>query len=98
MTDLGDEKIDQGALEELVAANKRIGDKWPEGAHDILTQRNPQLLAEFEKQLTILDSLVLIRNKPASLKKQWRETLVEYERTGEQCIVYAKRHLPAVKQ
>lgn len=96
MTDAGEEKIDQGAYDEFVAANKRIGDKWPDGAQDILEQRNPELLSEFYKQQSILDSLVLIKSKPAPLKKQWREALAEYERTGEQCIIYAKRHLPAV--
>jgi len=57
-------------------------------------ETDPELLRELTKLEGIVDSLVIIPNKPAQLKKQWRDTLSSYERTAELCVTYAKRHMP----
>lgn len=60
---------------------------------DILQQRNPQLLSELDKLEGVIDSLLVIKNKPPVLRKQWSDTLADYEKTAMQCVTYAKRHL-----
>lgn len=87
------ESSDKEALKELRAVCGRIGDIWPEGAQEVLIQRNPNLLAELDRSESVLDSLLVIPNWPSPIRKQWREALAEYEKTATQCVTYAKRHM-----
>jgi hypothetical protein len=70
---------------------------WLTGVYDILKQRNPELLEELNRLESVMDSLLAIPNKPASLRSHWRDTLEQYEKTAMLCVTYAKRHLPATK-
>ena len=85
--------LDKEALQELRAAHDRIAEVWPAGTHDVLTQRNPDLLTELDRAESVLDSLLVIPNWPPALRKQWCAALAEYEKTAMLCVTYAKRHL-----
>lgn len=85
-------KLDQGALQEFHAVRDRIASAWLEGTADVLTKRNPDLLSELTKLESMLDSLLIIPNKPPVLKKQWSSALAQYEKTAMLCVTYAKRH------
>lgn len=89
--------LDEGAIQELSAVQDRLASVWPNGVNEILQQRNPELLAELTRLESVMDSLLAIPNKPASLRSHWRDTLEQYEKTSMLCITYAKRHLPLAK-
>lgn len=88
--------IDEEAYKEFKAAHDRISIKWIDGASEIIKSKNPQLLEELDRTLSVLDSLIAIPDKPASIRKQWRETLAMYEKVADQCVIYAKRHMALV--
>lgn len=94
----GQVKLDAVAYKELRDAQKRISGVWPEGTTDILVQRNPKLLSELDRLESVIDSLLAIPNWPAPIRKQWHETLANYEKTAVLCSTYAKRHITLAAQ
>jgi hypothetical protein len=90
----GNAAQDSGERQELRAAHDRIGAAWQDGVYEVLQQRNPELLAELDECENVLDSLMVIKNKPSLIRKQWQHALANYEKTAMLCIKYAKRHMP----
>ena len=79
-------------MQEFQDAQDRLRAVWPSGVNEILSARNPALLNELTKIEGVVESLLAIPNKPAPLRKQWREAIEQYEKTAMLCVVYAKRH------
>ena len=80
-------------LGELQEVRDRLGAVWIGGVLEVLQTRNQELLRELNKLESVIDSLLVIRNKPPTLRKQWLGALAEYETTAALCVTYAKRHL-----
>ncbi len=86
-------ELDQDGMADFRALVARVGDRWPSQALKVLRERNAALLGKLSSLESQIDSLLLIANKPASLKKDFKAKLGEYEKTIEIAIDYANRHI-----
>ena len=86
-------ELDQDGCDELREIFSRVGNKWPDNAYKILEEHNQPLLAKFFSLGSQIDSLLLLPNKPATLKKELKAKLEEYEHTIGICAGFAERHL-----
>lgn len=86
-------ELDFEALDKVREIVSRVGSRWPDGAIEILKEKNAPLLARLSALESHIDSLILMPIKPAILKKDLKAKLEDYEKTIEMCIDYANRHI-----
>jgi hypothetical protein len=85
-------EIDVEAMNEVTKVVERGRSTWPSDTLDILKTKNPGLLEALQRTESQVDSLVAITNKPLQIKREFKKTLMEYEKVGSMCGAYAKRH------
>ena len=85
-------EVDADALGEVSKIVARVKAEWPIDTLEILKIKNPGLLESLQRAESQVDSLVAITNKPPQIKREFKKTLVEYEKVGTMCGMYAKRH------
>ena len=85
--------FDVEGLKAVQELHERASIKWHAGTNDLLAARNVELLDKIRSFENRIESMLRIPNKPKDLNKRWLELLNEYERTLNQAIAYASRHL-----
>lgn len=90
---ISSEDHDVEGLKELLVLRDRVATKWRSGTNDLLAARNVELLERIKSFESRVDSMLRIPVKPKDLKKRWAELLNDYERTLNQAVAYASRHL-----
>lgn len=84
--------LEENEAKEYRAAQDRLAAVWPEGVNELLERKNPELLGELSRLESVIDSLIVIPNKPTALRKQWNQVLADYEKTAMLCVSYTRRH------
>jgi hypothetical protein len=85
--------LDFEGLDKIREVITRAGAKWPSDGMRVLKEKNQPLLDKLFSLESHLDSLILISNKPALLKKDFKAKLQEYEAVIGMCVDYVGRHL-----